>query len=296
MDAVEKHNYQNEAIHKILEGAYGAILEIMLGEQDHPIVKLYIDWIKHRPHSNKMILQHHFNFTKQFKPDVLPADKALIDSFLAHLLHDTKDSEVLVEGHWITNVAGVLFCLAILREYLGRQPCDDEQIFYLAYTGTSYSNIPPDDLYAEAKNGSITRFLTPAEHVASVLEPIDLLSMRGLIFGRVIDMHDYLDGAQLAGALTRGGEPYLFFNTTASGMVGRRIFVPNWRLESVQMANSTFNDKQKKRPKPKPRGKPQMKPLEEYYRVIKPAAPKRMRGTEDITGAELRRSKRGRVE
>ncbi|KAF8194528.1 hypothetical protein BJ912DRAFT_1057013 [Pholiota molesta] len=300
-DAVEKHNYQNEDIRKVLEGSYGAILEIMLGERKHPIVDLYISWIKHRPHSNKMILDHQFSFTQQFEPDILPADKSLINSFLAHLSHDTKGAKILVEQHWISNVASVLFRLAILRQYLGRQPCDDEQIFYLAYTGTSYSNDPPDDLYAEAKNGSIIRILTPAEQVASSLKSIDTLCIRqGLRFGRIVDMKDYLHGVQLVGPRTQGGEQYSFLNTTASGMAGERKFISNRRFEPTRTVNPTLNGKSRPRPKARPRGKAKTMLLEEEYRVIKPGpmvpAAKRMRGAEDATGIELRRSKRSRIQ
>ncbi|KAF8956481.1 hypothetical protein BDZ97DRAFT_1958322 [Flammula alnicola] len=296
-DAADKHDYSNTDIRKILEGSYGAVLEIMLGTRDHPIVPLYNNWIKNRSHSVKMITQHQFKFTQQFKLDVLPGDLSLIDPFLQYLHHDTKNSKVYVESHWIHNVASVLFRLAILRGYLGRQPCDDEQIFYLAYTSSiaADSDIAPDDVYYDAKKGTIDRLLTLPEIAMAASGSIHTMGVH-LSLGREVDKQDLLTRTQFVEARTASGSLYAFFNTTASGMAGGPHFVRNHRIELLVHAGRIED---RERPKPRPRGKAAKDLVPKGVRVIKPAAAlpslKRSHEVKELSEG-LRRSKRNKMD
>ncbi|EIN09956.1 hypothetical protein PUNSTDRAFT_133727 [Punctularia strigosozonata HHB-11173 SS5] len=59
---------------------------------------------------------------------VLPGDSSLTDPLCAHLVQDLKSVTFMTEA---TTVTRILFQLVILREYLGRAPSDDDQIFDL---------------------------------------------------------------------------------------------------------------------------------------------------------------------
>lgn len=294
-NAAEKHNYSNSAIRKVLEDTYGAVLEILLGERDHPIVNLYNTWIKNRPRSIKLILQHHFNFSRQFSPSILPGDDSLIEPFLLYLRHDVKDSKVLVESHWIDIVGNILFRLAILRTYLGRKPCDDDQIFYLAYTGGSPDNITPDDIFSEAKRGSIDRILTIPEKAVAASGSFRNMGVIPSL-QRKIDTKNHLPDTKFVKALSPKGDTYKFFNTTAIGMIGHRQFIPNRRLEPISRFKAATDSK---RPKPRFRGKQANQVIPDGVRLIQQSftpdkSVKRPADTEPSSAP--RRSKRLKIE
>ncbi len=280
----------DKKIRNALEEAYGIILEIMLGERQHPIVDLYISWITNRPKSIKLLLQHNFNFTHQFSMHVLPGDASLIEPFLLYLIHAVKDSKILVEKHWIHIVANILFHLVIIRTYLGRQPCDDEQIFYLAYTGSGFPKIAPDDIYAEAKRGSISRLITLPEKVAmasgSAIRTIGI--SRGL--HRQIDKNDTLAGEKIVEALSNSKEPYIFFNTTKTGMVGGRKFVASRKIERSILSTTITDD----RPMPRARGKAATQILPDGTRIIKRAISDIEADASDDVAKEVDKGKGGR--
>lgn len=235
----------------------------MLGTRDHPIVDLYNDWMKNWPRSIKTVEEHQFNFIKKFKLEILSGDSSLIEPFLEHLHYNTKNSKVLVESHWITCVAYILFHLVIIRGYLGRPPCDDNQIFYLAYTGSVDSDIAPDDVYSDAKKGTLKRLLSPPEKAIEASKSIRTIGVN-LSLGCVMDKQDSLAQTQLIEACTVNGTSYLFFNTTASGLAGGPQFVPNRKIE---LPTPTATVKAQARPMPRPWGK-----AAKDFRVIKPAA------------------------
>ncbi|KAF8965742.1 hypothetical protein BDZ97DRAFT_1918031 [Flammula alnicola] len=228
---------------------------------------------------------HHYN------------DMANGGCLVIYLHHDTKNSKVYVESHWIHNVASVLFHLAILRGYLGRQPCDDEQIFYLTYTSSiaADSDIAPDDLYYDAKKGTIDRLLTLPEIAMAASGSIRTMGVH-LSLGREVDKQDLLTHTQFVEARTASGSLYAFFNTTASGMAGGPHFVRNNRIELPAHAGRLEDPE---RPKPRPRGKAVKDLFPKGVRVIKPAAAlpslKRSHEVKELPDG-LRRSKRNKTD
>ncbi|KAF9476157.1 hypothetical protein BDN70DRAFT_935258 [Pholiota conissans] len=295
-DAADLYNYTNPHIRKILESSYGAILEILLGTRDHPIVPLYKNWNASRPATVKMISRHQFGFTKCFTLDVLPGDQSLVDHFLQYLLLDIKDGSIYVSPDWVDNVASILFRLAVIRGYLGRNACDDIQIFYLAYGGLSDSNIAPDDVYFSAKTGTLKCLLTRPEQAMAASGSTQTLGIY-INLGRDIDRHDMLVGKALVEAHTTEGAPYVFFNMTSEGMSGGPKFVPNRRIEPPPSLPIQSHG----RIKPRPRGKPVKNIVPKGVRMITPApgitsSKKRGHESEGTDQVAVRRSKRNKRE
>ncbi|KAF8150339.1 hypothetical protein BJ912DRAFT_938259 [Pholiota molesta] len=242
-DAADTYAYQNQDIHNALEGAYGAVLEILLREQYHPITEMYKIWVTIKypekaipskvKHQKQHSSEHHFNFTKQFTPDILPGDKLLIDMFMEQFQRDIKDNKMSVDSHSVTCIGSILFCLVVLRTYLGHKPCNDTQIFYLAGSSSLFDNVSEDDTYAKAKKGSIQHIITPPEHAAAASGTIHTVSTLVPSVWHVIDMDDYMPHIRFVKGCSSNGDLYPFFNTTASGLVGKWKFVLHTQAHTV---------------------------------------------------------------
>jgi len=138
-DALDNHDYENADIQSALKDSFYAILQILRRQKDHPIMEVYDDWKLATIRSHRILLkaaydqfEHSSAFEHLFNIPLLPADRSLIQLFIVKLdlalkLHpDDK-----IRCH--TSVLGyVLFGLVVLRVYLGRNPSDNIQIYWLA--------------------------------------------------------------------------------------------------------------------------------------------------------------------
>ena len=90
--------------------------------------------------------------------NILPGDLSLIEGFGILLQCDLGQSDF----DFLGEVATLLFKVVAMCIYLGRNPCNDEQIFYLAYnpSGDKRPIILPDDPLSETKCSSVVRHLT----------------------------------------------------------------------------------------------------------------------------------------
>ncbi len=146
----------------------------------------------------------------------------------------------------------ILFKIVIMRVYLGRKPCDDGQIFFLAYQAAgNRAEILPDDPLAEAKLGSLRRNRTLPERV---MDSTARSSHRLRCEVKRIEFpRDFL----LVSALDGKGQPYQFFHTTATGLYNSKPFVPRFRdprfLKSLKY---TPSPEQVPKPRPLPKPKP----------------------------------------
>ncbi len=158
-------------------------------------------------------------FREQFQLNILPGDLAIIEGFTWQLQHDLGPSDF----HYLSEVATLLFKVVVMRGYLGRNPCDDEQIFYLACNPSSFGEkliALPDDPLLEAKHGSIVRNLTVPERVLSGSKSSH--NLHRLVTNNVPFPQDF----QLAEVLDASGQPYQFFRTTSTGLFAPGNFLP----------------------------------------------------------------------
>ena len=221
-DAVDHHGYSNPNLQHSLEESYGAIVQILNGSVGHPLLKLWLDWTsKHSWNSINHLakVDATLNFQNQFHLNILPGDLALIQGFALVLQRDLGPSDF----RFLNEVATLLFKVVTMRVYLGRNPCDDEQIFYLAYSPSDFGGkliSPPDDPLLEAKHGSIVRNLTIPERV--LLGSKSSHRLRRLVTDDIPLPQDF----QLAEVLDALGEPYQFFQTNSAGLFAPGGFLP----------------------------------------------------------------------
>lgn len=269
-DAADLYGYKNAVIRKALEESYGAVLDIILGERYHPIVDMYNSWIKNRPRSIKLILQHHFNFTQQFSHSLIPGDMSLIPPLLLYLQDAVKDSKTLVELHWINTVGLLLFKLVVMRMYLGRLPCDDNRVFYLAYKGSYFDTaIAADDVHLGAIKGSLERILTTPERAAASSGSIQNIGIFRSLHRKIV--HTDISGSPLIKALTDTNQPYTFFQTTAVGLTGGHQWVHNHRFEDHSERKKIVPTGE--RPKSRRRGAAAKSRVPDSARIIQRTAP-----------------------
>jgi len=202
------HHYSNPNLQRSLEESYGTIVQVLNGSVGHPLLKLWLDWTsKHGWNSSNHLakVDATLNFQNQFYLNILPGDLTLIQGFALTLQCDLGPSDF----HFLNEVAMLLFKVVTMRVYLGRNPCDDEQIFYLAYNPSNFGAkliSPPDDPFLEAKHGSIVRNLTIPERV--LLGSKSSHRLRHLVADDIPLPQDF----QLAEVLDALGEPYQFFS------------------------------------------------------------------------------------
>ena len=158
-----------------------------------------------------------------------------------------------------------------MRIYLGRKPCDDDQIFFLAYqTRDDHANILPDDRFAEAKLGSLHRNQTLPERV------MDSSARSSHKLRCEIKKMEFPPAFLLACALGNKGQAYPFFHTTATGLYSPKEFVP--RLRDPRFSNPlkytpSPDHEQGPRPRPKPI-QPKQKAFSKEPGPIQPSQPR----------------------
>jgi hypothetical protein len=250
-DAADRHGYINPAIQNALDHAYETIVLILNGVLDHPLMSLWSEMIsKHKtwPPERLNVLHHTVDqFKTRFQLNVLPADYSLIQRYLPHLRHDLGQ----IRFPYLHELAIILFKVVIMRVYIGRHPCDDGQIFFLAYQAPdNSSNIFPDDPLFEAKLGSLCRHKTLPERVLdSAARSSHKLRCE---IKRIEFPRDFL----LASALDDKGQPYQFFHTTATGLYSAKPFVPRFRDPQFLNKVLKYTPSPEQAPKPRPRPKP----------------------------------------
>ena len=230
-DSVDHYGYSNLNLQRSLEDSYGTIVQILNGSVGHPLLELWLDWTSKHGWDSRT---HHLakvdatlNFQAQFHLDILPGDLALIGGFALKLQHDLGPSNF----RYLTEVATLLFKVVVMRTYLGRNPCDDEQIFYLAYSPSSFGEKVadrPDNPLLEAKHGSIVRNLTVPERVLLGSKSSHHLCC---LVTNDIPLPQDVPLAQVLDAL---GEPYQFFRTNSGGLFTPGSFVPFRPLKHTQ--------------------------------------------------------------
>jgi len=210
---------------------------------------------KHKtwPPERLNVLHHTLDqFKTRFQLNVLPADYSLTQRYLPHLRHDVGQ----IGFSYLHELAMILFKVVIMQVYLGCQPCDDSQIFFLAYKAPDNSSrISPDDPLFEAKLGSLCRHKTLPERV---LDSSTRSSHKLCCEIKRIEFPwDFL----LASAFGDKGQPYQFFHTTAAGLYNAKPFVP--RFCNPQFLNKVlkYTPSPEQPPKPWPRPKPKLTAL-----------------------------------
>jgi hypothetical protein len=209
---------------------------------------------------------HHIleNFKNHFQLNILPADYSLIQQYMPHLRYDLGQREF----PYLHELAIILFKVVIMRIYLGRKPCDDDQIFFLAYqTGDDHANIPPDDPFAEAKLGSLHRTQTLPERV------MDSCARSSHKLRREIEEMEFPPKLLLASALGDKGQAYPFFHTAANGLYSPKKFVPRFR-DPRFLKPLKYTPSPEQVPTPRPRPKPIQKSLPKGPGPIQPSQPR----------------------
>ncbi|KAF4615780.1 hypothetical protein D9613_012399 [Agrocybe pediades] len=174
-DAHDNHGYENPTIQTALEAFFYAVSQVLRGQADHPIMKLYREWRSETPchyHGGlRVAAEQRFDqiqrFNGFFDIDILPGDQSLIQPFLVDLdisLKGFDDDDIRRDASMIANI---LFGIVILRIYLGCPPHCDLQVYWLA---RRFSSTEKADLVLsnstdmlDAKLGEIHRPRFPEE-------------------------------------------------------------------------------------------------------------------------------------
>jgi hypothetical protein len=262
-DAADKYGYINPTIQNALDHAYETIILILNEVLDHPLMSLWSKMIsKHKtwPPENLSVLHHTLDqFKTRFQLNVLPADFSLTQRYLPHLRHDLGQ----IGFSYLHELAIILFKVVIMRVYLGRQPCDDGQIFFLAYQAPENSSrISPDDPLFEAKLGSLCRHKTLPE---CVLDSTARLSHK---LRCEIKRIEFPPNFLLASALGDKGQPYQFFHSTATGLYNIKPFVPRFHDPRFLTKALKYTPSPEQAPKPRPRPKPKPTALSKKQSLI----------------------------
>ncbi|KAF9540763.1 hypothetical protein CPC08DRAFT_730920 [Agrocybe pediades] len=266
-DAYDNEGYRNQAITNALEGAYPVVKLILDGKWNHPIVGLFDNWLSHpdRPKASsaKLAAQQSlfdFDFSLQFRLDILPGDASLIEPFYyclsLELIRKKIKSQYPADHRNL--LSGILFKVVIMRVYLGRNPCDDDQIFFLSASLSVLPEHDPstqlDDPLSASKLGTLVRNKTVPELVMSKFQ----LTMPGHSLVKKVESTLEISlpkGTRLAKAQTDTGDVFLF--QEIPGLEG--LFSEDAVLSS---AAKTLDQPAMTKPRPRPRPKPKKKNLE----------------------------------
>jgi hypothetical protein len=231
-DSANCNGYTNPMLQQSLDASYNMIIQILKGSVNHPVMGLWLDWTS-KNHWNSRTnhlakLDSTLNFQDQFHLNVLPGDLSLIEGFGVLLRRDLGQSDF----DFLGEVATLLFKVVAMRVYLGRNPCDDEQVFYLAYNPSNDKRpIPlPDDPLSEAKRGSVVRHLTTPERVLVGSKSSYRLSHH-------VTNEPFPEDFQLVDVLDASGHPYQFFHTTSTGLSMPKGSIPSQRLKYTPSPN-----------------------------------------------------------
>jgi len=249
-DAADKHGYINPIIQNALDHAYETIVFILNGVLDHPLMSLWLGTIsKYKtwpPEKPSVLFNILHGFKSRFDLNVLPADFSLIQRYIPHLRHDLGPS-----FSYLYELAIILFKVVIMRVYLGRQPCDDDQIFFLAHRAPdNLAGLSIDDPLFEAKLGSLCRHQTLPERV------FDSTTRSSHKLRCEIKRIDLPPDFLLESAFGDNGRPYQFFHTTATGLYNAKLFVPRFRDPQFLKKVLKYTPSPEQAPRPRPRPKP----------------------------------------
>ncbi|KAF9555017.1 hypothetical protein CPC08DRAFT_766249 [Agrocybe pediades] len=177
-DAYDLEDYRNQVITEALENASPVVKLILQGKQYHPIVPMFDYWLSRpeRPKGEHLMAMKQslfdFEFTHHFRLNVLPGDGSLIDPILYRVNMEAIQNKAKNQytANHRTILATVLFKVVIMRVYLGRNPCDNDQIFFLSANLSLISacdSQSPDDPLLASKLGTLVRNKTAPEIVVS---------------------------------------------------------------------------------------------------------------------------------
>ena len=155
-EACDNHGYTNQAVSEALEDSYLSILNILLGNQAHPLMGKFLTWMGQLAEGNR--IKNAFDFGKeQFNLHIHLGDQSLIEPLIARLLGAHRNLGREFENSMVIQPALLLFKLVIARTYLQRLPSDDLQIYYLArnFTHKELDTVRGHDQYAPAKHGHL---------------------------------------------------------------------------------------------------------------------------------------------
>lgn len=118
--------------------------------------------------------------------------------------------------------------------YLGRNPCNDEQIFYLAYnpSGDKRPIILPDDPLSETKCSSVVRHLTTPKCVL-------VGSKYSYRLSHHITNEPFPEDFWLVDVLDSLGHPYQFFHTISTGLSMPKGSIPSQQLMYTPSPNQS---------------------------------------------------------
>ncbi|GJF00981.1 hypothetical protein PsYK624_172850 [Phanerochaete sordida] len=135
-EALDSHGYANLSLQGQLEGAFHAILEILTGRREHLLMQRFEMCVLGEGLASQNRIVRWYGL---YKISILDGDESLFGPLLLDLtqrlerippsgrIYGPRGST----GDLVSGPGKLLFRLVILREYLGRQPCDDDEIYRL---------------------------------------------------------------------------------------------------------------------------------------------------------------------